>query len=160
MEVSQSSVTLVPIATQRDAFTSELGICSRPDMMAGRLLARALKPESDSRLSWRSDLAMFGEAIQSETVRQIVEKLGTAEDQSGKPTKPQKEDDNDNDNDNDNDTLKEVPHPSNEGLALQARVSGPWSHKKESVLLVELARWQGVQTQTVNGQSAMQQVLR
>ena len=28
----------------------------------------------------------------------------------------------DNDNDNDNDTLREVPHPSNEGLALQARV--------------------------------------
>ena len=27
-------------------------------------------------------------------------------------------------NDNDNDTLREVPHPSNEGLALQARVSG------------------------------------
>ena len=66
----------------------------------------------------------------------------------------------DNDNDNDNDTLREVPHPSNEGLALQARVSGPWPHKKESVLLVELARWQSVQTQTVNGQSAMQQVLR
>ena len=40
------------------------------------------------------------------------------------------------DNDNDNDTLREVPHPSNEGLALQARVSGPWPHKKESVLLV------------------------
>ena len=30
-----------------------------------------------------------------------------------------------NDNDNDNDTLREVPHQSNEGLALQARVSGP-----------------------------------
>ena len=29
-----------------------------------------------------------------------------------------------NDNDNDSDTLREVPHPSNEGLALQARVSG------------------------------------
>ena len=28
------------------------------------------------------------------------------------------------DNDNDNDTLREVPHPSNEGLALQARVLG------------------------------------
>ena len=28
----------------------------------------------------------------------------------------------DNDNDNDNDTLREVPHPSNEGMALQARV--------------------------------------
>ena len=55
----------------------------------------------------------------------------------------------DNDNDNDNDTLREVPHPSNEGLALQARVSGPWPHKKESVLLVELARWQGAQVQTV-----------
>ena len=39
-------------------------------------------------------------------------------------------------NDNDNDTLREVPQPSNEGLALQARVSGPWPHKKESVLLV------------------------
>ena len=55
----------------------------------------------------------------------------------------------DNDNDNDNDTLREVPHPSNEGLALQARVSGPWLLKKESVLLVELARWQGAQVQTV-----------
>ena len=41
----------------------------------------------------------------------------------------------------DHDTLREVPHPSNEGLALQARVSGPWLHKKESVLLVYLARW-------------------
>ena len=39
--------------------------------------------------------------------------------------------DNDNDdNDNDNDTLREVPHQSNEGLALQARVSGPWPSKK------------------------------
>ena len=28
------------------------------------------------------------------------------------------------DNDNDNDTLREVPHPSNEGLALQARLWG------------------------------------
>ena len=27
-------------------------------------------------------------------------------------------------NDNDNDTLRKVPHPSNEGLALQARVKG------------------------------------
>ena len=44
-----------------------------------------------------------------------------------------------NDNDNDNDTLREVPHRSNEGLALQARVSGPWPHKKESVLQVKLA---------------------
>ena len=55
----------------------------------------------------------------------------------------------DNDNDNDNDTLREVPHQSNEGLALQARVSGPWLHKKESVLLGKLARWQGAQKQTV-----------
>ena len=54
-----------------------------------------------------------------------------------------------NDNDNDNDTLREVPHQSNEGLALQARVSGPWPLKKESVLLVKLAHWQGVQVQTV-----------
>ena len=53
------------------------------------------------------------------------------------------------DNDNDNDTLREVPHQSNEGLALQARVSGPWPHKKESVLLGKLAPWQGVQIQTV-----------
>ena len=37
---------------------------------------------------------------------------------------------NHRDNDNDNDTHREVPHPSNEGLALQARVSGPWPHKK------------------------------
>ena len=57
--------------------------------------------------------------------------------------------DNDNDNDNDNDTLREVPHQSNEGLALQARVSGPWPLKKESVLLGKLAHWQGVQVQTV-----------
>ena len=57
--------------------------------------------------------------------------------------------DNDNDNDNDNDTLREVPHRSNEGLALQARVSGPWPHKKESVLQVKLALWQSVQVQTV-----------
>ena len=40
----------------------------------------------------------------------------------------------------------------------ECRDHGP--HKKESVLLVELARWQGVQTQTANGQSARQQVLR
>ena len=53
---------------------------------------------------------------------------------------------NDNDNDNDNDTLREVPHRSNEGLALQARVSGPWPHKKESVLQVKLALWQGAGT--------------
>ena len=65
-----------------------------------------------------------------------------------------------NDNDNDNDTLREVPHPSNEGLALQARVSGPWPHKKESVLLVELARWQGVQVHTVKRQSVVQQYLK
>ena len=45
----------------------------------------------------------------------------------------------DNDNDNDNDTLREVPHWSDEGLASQARVSGPWPHKKESVLQVKLA---------------------
>ena len=47
------------------------------------------------------------------------------------------------------DTLREVPHRSNEGLALQARVSGPWPHKKESVLQGKLAPWQGVQVQTV-----------
>ena len=64
------------------------------------------------------------------------------------------------DNDNDNDTLREVPHPSNEGLALQARVSGPWLHKKESVLLVELARWQGVQVHTVKRQNVVQQYLK
>ena len=56
---------------------------------------------------------------------------------------------NDNDNDNDNDTLREVPHLSDEGLALQARASGPWPHEKESVLQVKLAPWQGVQVQTV-----------
>ena len=52
-------------------------------------------------------------------------------------------------NDNDNDTLRKVPHQSNEGLALQARASGPWPLKKESVLLGKLAPWQGVQKQTV-----------
>ena len=62
--------------------------------------------------------------------------------------------------DNDNDTLREVPHPSNEGLALQARVSAPLSHKKESVLLVELARWQGAQVQTVGRQIVMQRYLK
>ena len=64
------------------------------------------------------------------------------------------------DNDNDNDTLREVPHPSNEGLALQARVSGPWPHKKESVLLVKLARWQGAQVQTVKRQNVVQRYLK
>ena len=69
--------------------------------------------------------------------------------------------DNDNDNDNDNDTLREVPHPSNEGLALQARVSGPWPHKKkESVVPMKLAHWQGVQVQTVRGQIVSQRDLR
>ena len=34
------------------------------------------------------------------------------------------------DNDNDNDTLREVPHPSNEGLALQARVYGVMTPRK------------------------------
>ena len=67
---------------------------------------------------------------------------------------------NDNDNDNDNDTLREVPHPSNEGLALQARVSGPWPHKKESVLLVKLTRWQGAQVQTVKRQNVVQRYLK
>ena len=38
-----------------------------------------------------------------------------------------------NDNDNDNDTLREVPHQSNEGLALQARVSGPWPLQKKNL---------------------------
>ena len=65
-----------------------------------------------------------------------------------------------NDNDNDNDTLREVPHPSNEGLALQARVSGQWPHKKESVLLVELAHWQGAQVQTVRRQIVVQRYLK
>ena len=64
-----------------------------------------------------------------------------------------------NDNDTDNDTLREVPHPSNEGLALQARVSGPWPHK-ESVLLVELARWQSAQVQTVKRQNVVQRYLK
>ena len=54
----------------------------------------------------------------------------------------------------------EVPHPSNEGLALQARVSGPWPHKKESDLLVELARWQGAQVQTVKRQNVVQRYLK
>ena len=33
-------------------------------------------------------------------------------------------------------------------------------HKKESVLLVELARWQGVQVQTVERQDVVQQYLK
>ena len=37
----------------------------------------------------------------------------------------------------DNDTLREVPHRSNEGLALQARVSGPWPPKKRICLTGE-----------------------
>ena len=41
--------------------------------------------------------------------------------------------------DNDNDTLREVPHTSNEGLTLQARVKGSWPHEKESVVLLKLA---------------------
>ena len=49
---------------------------------------------------------------------------------------------------------------SNEGLALQARVSGPWPHKKESVLQVQLAPWQGVQVQTDVDMSVMHRVER
>ena len=63
-------------------------------------------------------------------------------------------------NNNDNETLRGVPHQSNEGLALQARVSGPWLHKKESVLLMELARWQGVQVQTVKRQNVVHRDMR
>ena len=35
-----------------------------------------------------------------------------------------------------------------------------WPHKKESVLLVELARWQGVQVHTVKRQNVVQQYLK
>ena len=40
----------------------------------------------------------------------------------------------DNDNDNDNDTLREVPHLSHEGLALQARVQGSHDTTKKNLL--------------------------
>ena len=53
-----------------------------------------------------------------------------------------------NDNDNDNDTLREVPHPSNEGLTGKS-VGVRTPRKKESVVLMKLAHWQGVQVQTV-----------
>ena len=46
------------------------------------------------------------------------------------------------DNDNDNDTLREVPHLSNEGLAFI-------TPRKESVVLLKLALWQGWHVQTV-----------
>ena len=39
-------------------------------------------------------------------------------------------------------------------------VSGLWLHKKESVLLVELARWQGAQVQTVKRQNVVQRYLK
>ena len=55
----------------------------------------------------------------------------------------------DDGNDNDNDTLRKVPHQSNEGLALQARVQGSYTHEKESVVLLKLAQWQVVHVQTV-----------
>ena len=55
----------------------------------------------------------------------------------------------DNDNDNDNDTLREVPHWSDEGLALQAKVSGPWPHKKRICLTGEACSIGKVQEQTV-----------
>ena len=55
----------------------------------------------------------------------------------------------DNDNDNDNDTLREVPHWSDEGLALQARASGPWPHEKRICLTGEACSIGKVQEQTV-----------
>ena len=48
----------------------------------------------------------------------------------------QKADEHLGDNDNDNDILREVPHPSNEGLALQGKSVGAMASQKESVLLV------------------------
>ena len=52
-------------------------------------------------------------------------------------------------NDNDNDTLREVPHWSDEGLALQARASGPWPHEKRICLTGEACSVGKVQEQTV-----------
>ena len=37
---------------------------------------------------------------------------------------------------------------------------GPWPHKKKSVVLVELARWQGVQVHPVKRQNVVQQYLK
>ena len=52
-----------------------------------------------------------------------------------------------NDNDNDNDTLREVPHLSDEGLALQARASGPWPPRKRICLTGKnLLCWQGAKS--------------
>ena len=59
-----------------------------------------------------------------------------------------KEGDND-DNDNDNDTLREVPHLSDEGLALQARASGPWPHEKKICLTGKTCSVGKVQNQSV-----------
>ena len=61
--------------------------------------------------------------------------------------------------DNDNDTLREVPHPSNEGQALQARVSGPWPHKR-NLSCWYIAHWQGAQVQTVKRQNVVQRYLK
>ena len=52
--------------------------------------------------------------------------------------------------DNDNDTLREVPHWSDEGLALQARASGAMApHEKRICLTGEACSIGKVQEQTV-----------
>ena len=67
---------------------------------------------------------------------------------------------NDNDNDNDNDTLREVPHQSNEGLALQARVSGPWPLLKRICLTGEACSLARCANTNCCGQSVMHRDLR
>ena len=62
------------------------------------------------------------------------------------------------DNDNDNDTLREVPHRSNEGLALQARVSGPWPHKKRICLTGEACSLARCASTNCCGQSVVHRV--
>ena len=53
------------------------------------------------------------------------------------------------DNDNDHDTLREVPHLSDEGLALQARASGAMAPRKRICLTGEACSVGKVQEQTV-----------
>ena len=67
---------------------------------------------------------------------------------------------NDNDNDNDNDTLREVPHLSSEGLALQARVYGVMTPRKRICCAFEACSLASCACTNCYGQLAMHLILR
>ena len=77
-------------------------------------LPRHLREASARRAAWDEQVKVIEQGLLATVSRFSVELVSGSRHCCGKmPGR---------DNDNDNDTLREVPHPSNEGLALQARV--------------------------------------